>query len=185
MKDFRIMRIVPLAFAVFAMAGLVLGQAQSGNVYGKVVAEDGSALPGATVSLTGNGAPQTVTSDSRGDFHFLQLAPGASYNVKVELAGFSSVDQKNVAVNLGRNTEMRVAMKLSKVEATVTVSGEAPLLDTRKVGTGAVVNRQEMDMIPSARDPWVVMQTVPGVQVDRMNVGGNMSGQQSIFMAKG
>ncbi len=185
MKDFRIMRIVPLAFAVFAMAGLVLGQAQSGNVYGKVVAEDGSALPGATVSLTGNGAPQTVTSDSRGDFHFLQLAPGDSYNVKVELAGFSSVDQKNVAVNLGRNTEMRVAMKLSKVEATVTVSGEAPLLDTRKVGTGAVVNRQEMDMIPSARDPWVVMQTVPGVQVDRMNVGGNMSGQQSIFMAKG
>ena len=76
-------------------------------------------------------------------------------------------------------------MKLSKVEATVTVTGEAPLLDTRKVGTGAVVNRQEMDMIPSARDPWVVMQTVPGVQVDRMNVGGNQSGQQSIFMAKG
>lgn len=185
MKDFRILRILPLALAVLAMAGLALGQAQSGNIYGKVVAEDGSALPGAMVLLSGGGAPQSYTTDSRGDFHFLSLAPGNSYAVKVELSGFTSVDQKGVSVNLGRNTEMRIALKISKVEATVTVSGEAPLLDTRKVGTGAVVNRQEMDMIPSARDPWVVMQTVPGVQVDRMNVGGNMSGQQSVFLAKG
>ncbi|MDQ2979065.1 MAG: TonB-dependent receptor, partial [Acidobacteriota bacterium] len=186
MKETRYSRlVVPLALAILAVAGLAFGQAQSGNIYGKVVAEDGSALPGASVSLSGGGAPQTYVTDSRGDFHFLQLAPGDMYVLKVEMSGFSSVDQSRVAVNLGRNTEVRIAMKVSKVEASVTVSGEAPLLDTRKVGTGAVINRQEMDMIPSARDPWVVVQTVPGVQVDRVNVGGNQSGQQSIFIAKG
>jgi len=174
-----------VGFVVLSMAGLALGQAQSGNIYGKCVAEDGSVLPGVTVTLTGGGAPQTFTTDSRGEFRFLNLAPSDQYSVKLELQGFSIVEQKNVAVNLGKNTELRVGMKLSKVEAAVTVTGEAPLLDTRKVGTGATVNRVEMDMIPNARDPWVVMQTVPGVQVDRMNVGGNMSGQQSIFMAKG
>ncbi|MCA1581172.1 MAG: TonB-dependent receptor [Acidobacteria bacterium] len=185
MQDFRISRIVPLALAVLAMAGLALGQAQSGNIYGKVIAEDGSALPGAQVTLTGGGATQVFTTDARGDFRFLNLAPGDFYNVRVELPGFSTVDQKAVSVNLGRNTEMRVGLKLTKVEASVTVSGEAPLLDTRKVGTGATITRSEMDMIPSARDPWVVMQTVPGVQIDRLNVGGNQSGQQSIFVAKG
>jgi hypothetical protein len=115
----------------------------------------------------------------------LNLAPSDRYQVKLELPGFATVEQKNVSVNLGKNTELRVTMKLSKVEASVTVTGEAPLLDTRKVGTGATINRVEMDMIPSARDPWVVMQTVPGVQIDRLNVGGNQSGQQSIFVAKG
>src|SRR6185295_16029288 len=115
------------------------------------------------------GGPTLVSStDSRGDFHFLSLAPGSSYALKFEMPSFSTVERTNVAVNLGINTDVRVAMKLSKVEASVTVSGQAPLLDTRKVGTGAVVTRDEMDMIPSARDPWVVMQTVPGIQIDRM-----------------
>ena len=136
MKATRYLRVIPLALAILAMAGLALGQAQSGNIFGKVVAEDGSALPGATVTLSGGGANQTFVSDSRGDFRFLNLAPGDFYQVKVDLSGFTTVDQKGVSVNLGRNTEMRVTMKLTKVEASVVVSGEAPLLDTRKVGTG-------------------------------------------------
>jgi hypothetical protein len=185
MRGTRFLKTALVAVAVLAMAGLALGQAQSGNIYGKVVAEDGSALPGVTVTLTGGGPVLVTATDSRGDFHFLTLAPGNTYSLKLEMSSFSTVEQTGVAVNLGINTNLRVAMKLSKVEAAVTVTGEAPLLDTRKVGTGAVVTRNEMDMIPSARDPWVVMQTVPGIQVDRMNVGGNQSGSQSIFMAKG
>lgn len=185
MRGITIWRAALVAVAVLAMAGLALGQAQSGNIYGKVVADDGSSLPGATVTLSGGGAPQVFTTDNRGEFHFLNLAPGNMYALKVEMSGFGSVDQTGVAVNVGRNTEIRIAMRLTKVEAAVTVTGEAPLLDTRKVGTGATVNRQEMDLIPTARDPWVIAQTIPGVQIDRINVGGNQSGQQSIFVAKG
>ena len=43
----------------------------------------------------------------------------------------------------------------------------------------------ELQNIPSARDPWVVLQTVPGIIVDRVNVGGAESGQQSNYQAKG
>ena len=42
-----------------------------------------------------------------------------------------------------------------------------------------------MNEIPTARDPWVLMQFVPGVQVDRVNVGGSESGQQSVMSARG
>ena len=113
MKETRYTRaIVPLALAFFAVASLAFGQAQSGSIYGKVTSqEDGSALPGATVTLSGGGATQNYTTDNRGEFHFLQLAPGNFYNLKVDLPGFTSVDQKNVAVNLGRNTELRIALQ--------------------------------------------------------------------------
>src|SRR5262249_49363665 len=43
----------------------------------------------------------------------------------------------------------------------------------------------DMQDIPSARDPWVMLQIVPTVVVDRVNVGGAESGQQSTFLAKG
>ncbi len=185
MKRIVFLRTALIAVAVLAMAGLVFGQAGSGNIYGRVTTEDGSSLPGVSVTLSGVGPTVTTATDNRGEFHFLNLAPESRYMLKFEISGFATVERKDVAVNLGVNTNVRVAMKLAAVEATVTVTGEAPLLDTRKVGTGATVTRAEMDMIPTARDPWVVMQTVPGVQVDRINVGGNQSGQQSIFVAKG
>ncbi len=185
MRDKRLWLTAIVGICLLALAGLAFGQAKSGNIYGRVVDDDGNALPGVTVTLTGGGAPQIFTTDSRGDFRFLNLAPSTEYNLKFELENFATVERKNVAVNTGVNTDVRTGMKLAKVEASVTVTAEAPLLDPRKVGTGAVITRNEMDMIPTARDPWVMVQAVPGVQIDRVNTGGNQSGQQSIFVAKG
>ena len=51
--------------------------------------------------------------------------------------------------------------------------------------TSAIVSQQELKSIPSARDPWVVLQTAPGVQIDRINVAGSESGQQSNFLSHG
>jgi hypothetical protein len=62
---------------------------------------------------------------------------------------------------------------------------ETPLLDTRKEVVSTSISLDELQKIPSSRDPWVVLQTVPGVIVDRVNVGGAESGQQSNFQAKG
>jgi len=185
MRGKQLWLVAIVGICLLAMAGLAFGQAKSGNLYGRVVDDDGNALPGVTVTSSGVGATQYFTTDSRGEFRFLNLAPSSDYNLKFELENFAAVERKGVSVNTGVNTDIRVGMKLAKVEASVTVTGETPLLDTRKVGTGAVITRTEMDSIPTARDPWVVIQTVPGVQLDRMNVGGSQSGQQSIFVAKG
>src|SRR6476469_6968361 len=79
-------RAVLLSLLVFGLAFNVHAQFQTGNIYGHVVAKDGSLLPGVTVSLTGIGAPQTFVTDASGDFRFLNLSPG-KYNLKAELAG--------------------------------------------------------------------------------------------------
>ena len=44
---------------------------------------------------------------------------------------------------------------------------------------------EELQELPNPRDPWAVMQTVPTVYIDRVNVGGSESGQQSNYNAKG
>ena len=60
-----------------------------------------------------------------------------------------------------------------------------PVLDKRKTGTSTVVSPREIEQIPSARDPWAILSTIPGLQADRINVGGNQSGQQAAWAAKG
>ena len=67
----------------------------------------------------------------------------------------------------------------------VDVTSETPVIETKKQTVSTNVNLDELQNIPSARDPWVVLQTVPGIVVDRVNVGGAESGQQSNYQAKG
>jgi hypothetical protein len=71
------------------------------------------------------------------------------------------------------------------VEETITVTAETPLLDERRISTGATVNQTELEKIPTARDPWAILQSTPGVLTDRINVGGNESGQQSQYVGPG
>jgi hypothetical protein len=65
------------------------------------------------------------------------------------------------------------------VDEMITVTAGSPLLDQRRISTGATVSQTGLDKIPSTRDPYAVLQTTPGVLTDRINVGGNESGQQS------
>ncbi|MEO8348527.1 MAG: carboxypeptidase-like regulatory domain-containing protein, partial [Acidobacteriota bacterium] len=180
----------PLAAAgwvALALAILVapLGAQQlTGNLYGYVEDEQGGRLPGVTVTLSGIGAPRTQTTDARGEYRFVSLDPG-NYTLNYDLQGFSKVTKTGVQVAVGQNTNTSAQLKLSTVEASVEVQGESPLIDTRKVETGATIDQAELKAIPTARDPWVILQTVPGVQTDRVNVGGNESGQQTNYVGKG
>jgi Ca-activated chloride channel family protein len=69
------------------------------------------------------------------------------------------------------------------VEDVITVTAESPLLDERRISTAASVSQTELEKIPSTRDPYAVLQTAPGVLMDRVNAGGNESGQQSVAWA--
>lgn len=55
------------------------------------------------------------------------------------------------------------------VEETITVTAESPLLDERRITTGATVSQVEMQYVPGARDPWAILQSTPGVLTDRIN----------------
>jgi hypothetical protein len=184
MKSCRIQylaAIVAVCMALFAVSGHA--QFQTGNIYGKVQAKDGSVLPGVTVTLTGIGAPQTTVTDAQGNFRFPNLSPGA-YSLKAELSGYGTATRSGVGVRVAQNADVTITLNPAVAES-ITVTAEAPLLDVRKAGTAINVTKVELEKIPTSRDPWTVLQQAPGVQVDRINVGGNQSGQQSRYLAKG
>jgi hypothetical protein len=158
-------------------------QLQTGNIYGKVQQKDGAILPGVTVTLTGVGAPQTFITDAQGSFRFINLSPG-SYTLAAELEGFGKAVRSGIAVSVGRNADVVLPLN-AKFEDTLIVVADANILDTRKAGTGINVTKVELERIPSSRDPWTVIGQTPGVQIDRINVGGSQSGQQSVYMGKG
>ncbi len=92
------MKSINLWGRVVAVAALLLligvpgfAQLQTGNLYGTVVDDQGAALPGVTVTLSGQGAPAVQVTDAQGKFRFINLSPG-SYKLEAQLEGFSSVE---------------------------------------------------------------------------------------------
>jgi carboxypeptidase family protein/TonB-dependent receptor-like protein len=169
--------------AAVALAPAAFAQTSTGNIYGTVKDESGAVLPGASVTLTGAFGTRTTTSGVQGDFRFINVDHG-THEVKVSLTGFTSVS-RNVTVTTGQNAEIGFSLKVASVSETVTVTTEAPVIDTKRVGTSTTITKAELADIPSSRDPWALMRTVPGVLVDRVNVAGSESGQQSNFFSKG
>jgi hypothetical protein len=88
-------------------------------------------------------------------------------------------------VTAGGNVVLKATLRVGGVQEQVQVTAETPVIDPKKAGTSTAWTVQDLQNIPSSRDPWVVMQTVPGIIVDRVNVGGSESGQQSGYQAKG
>ena len=180
------MRKLLIIITVLFLAGTLSAQVRTGNIYGMVVDTDGNSLPGVTVTLTGSlTAPVTSISSADGVFRFLSLAPAQDYTLKAELEGFKTEIQENIIVVVGANVEVTMTMEMGALEEEVTVTAVTPVVDTKRTTVGENVTRDVLQSLPSARDPWVVLQQAPGIYVDRENIGGSESGQQASFQARG
>jgi hypothetical protein len=176
-------RLVALCLAICAMAVPSSAQVFTGRIDVTVTDTTGAILPNVTVTLSGP-ADQTAVTDARGEVHFVNLAPG-TYTVTARLDGFNEYSNKNVPVVTGGVVPLKASLSVGGVTASVDVTTASPTIDPKKLVTATNVTVEELQNVPSSRDPWVVLQTVPGVIVDRVNVGGAESGQQSNYQAKG
>lgn len=158
-------------------------QVFTGRIDATVTDSTGAVLPGVTVDVSG---PQKSTgvTDAKGEAHFLNLAPG-TYTVSTKLQGFNDYLNKNVQVVTGASAALAIKLGVAGVSTQVEVTAASPVLDNKKTNTSTNITQEELQEVPSARDPWVVLQSVPGVVTDRVNVGGAESGQQSNYVAKG
>jgi hypothetical protein len=180
------------AAAMLTALALVLGvssaraQSQTGDIFGKVTDASGAVLPGVTVTLSGPSLlqPQVATTSETGSFQFPRLNVG-TYHVKFELPGFKTVVKEGIGVTVGFNANVSTQLSVSTVQETVTVTGESPIVDTKQTGTKQTFTLEQLQNIPSARDPWVILQQTAGIAMDRENIGGNMSGQQSNYVSRG
>ncbi|HUQ87659.1 MAG TPA: TonB-dependent receptor [Vicinamibacterales bacterium] len=174
------------AVFIFVLAVAAPSWAQTlfqGRIDVTVLDGQGRAVPGALVEI-GGPTPMSQTTDDSGEAHFLNLSPGA-YSVTAALSGFSTYRNDKIEVAGGRSVPLKVTLGVSGVAEAVQVTAEPLVVDPGRQTITTTVSYDQLQRLPSSRDPWVVLQTVPGVVVDRVNVGGAESGQQSNVLAKG
>ena len=176
-----------VVLAVLAGAGAAAaGQVQTGDITGRVTDNTGAVLPGVTVTLTGAQLqqPLTAVTSATGTYNFPRLQVG-TYHLTFELPGFKRVLREGVRVTIGFTADVNQQLELSAVQETVTVSGESPIIDTKSTTAKSTFDLETLQNIPSARDPWVMLERVPNITMDRINVGGSQSGQQSGYISRG
>jgi hypothetical protein len=157
----------------------------TGSVYVKVLDESGNPIQGATAKLTGRDYSRELTTSSDGSGRFGGLFPEA-YELEISATGYNTMVYPKVTVDTLQNVALDITMQKSTTVERVVVTAETPLLDARNSGgQNTVLTQTEIQAVPTARDPWAVLQTVPGAMSDRINVGGNEAGQQAVFVGNG
>ena len=125
----RRLRIVLLAW--LALGVTRRASAQDATIIGTVADTTKASLPGVLVTATSadTGRQSATVSDGEGAYRLAQLSPGR-YRLQAELAGFSTVNVASVELLVGQNATVPFVMKLAQLNEPLTVTGEAPLVDT-------------------------------------------------------
>ncbi len=115
------------------------GPGGTAGIVGAIVDEQGTELPGVTVTLTSKAIPNPIVqvTNAKGFFRFFALPPG-DFAVKAELEGFSTIEYPNLKLNSNRTSVVEVTMS-SGVEDAITVTSESPMLDPRRLSTGDTI----------------------------------------------
>jgi hypothetical protein len=137
----------------------------TGTVEGSVTDQSNSPLPGVTVELTSPNLQGTRTAVTAADgrYRFPSIPPGA-YTVTAELSGFGKV-QRKATVSLDATATVNLSLSLS-TSAEVTVTGEAPLVDSTSTTQGSNYSAKVIDKLPVGRNYADIVFTQPGVQAD-------------------
>src|SRR4026209_1811549 len=111
-----------------------LASAQA-TIAGTVRDTSGSVLPGVTVEASSPALIEkvrTAVTDGEGRYNVVNLPPGAC-PVTFRLAGFNVLKREGIVITAGFTAAVNADMQVGAVEETITVSGEAPLVDTQNV----------------------------------------------------
>ena len=151
--------------SIWLAATPAVAQQTTGSITGRIVDDQGAAVPGATVTAKNpaTGFTRTDVSDGEGIFRLTALTVG-NYDLTTELSGFSKVETKGVIVNVGQTLDLNFTMKLATVSETITVNAETPLIQTTSSSVGGVVDVQRIENLPlNGRQFANLAATIPGV----------------------
>jgi hypothetical protein len=152
---------------VLVLGGVGAASAQTtGRIVGQAQDASGSAVPGVSVTATSpqvQGSLSTVT-DGSGNFRFLSVPPG-TYKIKVDLAGFKTVEQTDVRVGLDRTVSLTFKMEVAPVAETVTVEGGA-VIDVSSTTTGINATPELFNRLAIPRNIYGIARVAPGTQED-------------------
>lgn len=154
------------AGALLCLAALVQAQTTSGIISGRVVDPQGHAVPGAEVWLTQEltGARRSTVTDATGDFVFPSVLPGR-YSVTVNAPGFKRLEKKGYTLTAFERLSVgALTLELGSLTESITVTAEAPPIQTASQERSAVLNDKQMSYLSTpGRDFMNLLKLLPGV----------------------
>lgn len=188
---------------VVCMSATVFGQETSGGIEGTIKDSAGAVVPNITVTVmtaqktasgtttTGIGAGfrQVVTTDGEGFFRILQVPPGTYEVVTTASGGFGEAKYENVAVAIGRNTQLSITVNPTGSVNTVDVTvADAPPIDTTNSAIQTSISSQKIELIPKSTGFTSILKTIPGTRPESRTGGFSVdgaSGAENVFVIDG
>ena len=156
-----------MAIGIVLVVGTsAIAQTGLADIRGTVVDDSGAALPGVTVTAThvDTGASRTTVTSATGVFLMPALQVG-KYRLQLELAGFNTVIQDNLLLEVGQSATLSFTMKIATLQETVTVAGESPLVETSKSDLAGRVSATQVENLPLNGRNWLdLVALVPGAR---------------------
>src|SRR5215467_5980101 len=162
-------------------------QSTTSAILGTITDSSGAAVPGVTVTVTNTSTDiaQTTLSDERGRYRVPSLNVG-QYDVKAELTGFQTVIHKTIEVTVGRDVVVDFALQVGQRAETITVTQEAPQVDTTTAQLSNLVDEVQMRALPlNGRNVEQLLLLAPGVSVYQSIVAGTFYGTAPAYTVSG
>ena len=144
LKGLACLLILSAAFTTTALA-----QRTNADLTGRVLDQNGAAVPNATVTArhTGTGAERSAQTNADGDYAVRELPPGR-YDVTAEAGSFSKALAKDIELNIGSSATLNFDLKPGQITETVEVAAGAALVETTRSDIGGVVTPVEVENLP-------------------------------------
>ena len=167
-----------IAFLVATLAmtgaGAAAGaQTSTGTIVGRVVDQQGGALPGATVTLLGKTGLRTQVTDARGAFRFVALDVD-TYSLRAELAGFRARQGPLVELGIGNSIDLTLDLEVAAIAEQVEVTAGSIAVDTSTTATDTTLPQPLLFVMPLSRNNAAVtlMNNAPGINNGAAYGGG-------------
>jgi len=180
-------RYVGLAARILCLAALVgllptsaSAQTVSGTLLGTVTDSSGAIVANAKVTIIneGTGLTRVVTADSNGEY-IAPALPTGHYTITSEMSGFKTVALSNIELGVDQRVRINIKHEVGAMSESVSVTAEAPLLQTSSSELGTTVSHQQIEALPlNGRNFVNLTRTVPGVL--RGIPGANIDGAGSL-----
>src|SRR5262245_7605021 len=147
MKRLHFVRILFLATLALTLGQFAFGQ--TAQVTGRVIDSSGAVVPGAQVTVTNQKTSLTRDSVTNGEGYFtIPLLPPGEYRIAVKKDGFKPIVRPDVALNVEQVARLDFALEAGAVSETVTITSNAPLMNTETSSVGQVVDNKTVVTLP-------------------------------------
>jgi hypothetical protein len=158
-----------LLTVLHATTALAQTRATAADLTGVIRDQTGAVLPGATIVATNTetNVARETTSQADGRFTLPALPPG-TYRVQVTMSGFVSETRQALTLALGSLVDLDFSLKVAGTAEAITVSAEAPLVDSQRTAVSSVVSQQQIENLPIDGRNFISFAVItPGVTTDR------------------